>query len=97
MITSNTTATSADVLARGGYAMGTSVAPIGATGLSAWAGTGPVLTVAPAVAGIRLRATAAVLGKRREQAFAERFLAPTCTPTNDGTTLGIHSPGRPQS
>ena len=27
----------------------------------------------------------------------ERFIAPTNLPQHDGTTLGIHSPGRPQS
>ncbi len=27
----------------------------------------------------------------------ERFIAPTYLPQHDGTTLGIHPPGRPQS
>ena len=27
----------------------------------------------------------------------ERFIAPTYLPQHDGTTLGIHRPGRPQS
>lgn len=94
MITTNRTATSADV--RGGAdAMWASVAPFGSTGLSTSA-----CAVAPAagvVLDTRVPATAALHGKRREQAIAERFLAPTYLPTNDGTTLGIHSPGRPQS
>ena len=41
--------------------------------------------------------TAAVVGKRRERATAERLLAPAHLPQHDGTSLGIHSPGRPQS
>jgi sugar (pentulose or hexulose) kinase len=43
MITLNTTATSADVFAGGGCAMGASVAPIGATGLSTWTSTAAVV------------------------------------------------------
>ncbi|MCA0146316.1 hypothetical protein [Blastococcus sp. LR1] len=43
MITLNTTATSADLRSGGGNAMGTSAAPFGATGLSAWACTAAVV------------------------------------------------------
>ncbi|TFV52335.1 hypothetical protein [Blastococcus sp. TF02A-35] len=99
MITMNRTATSADVLSRGGFEpVNGSAAPSGATGLSLAPCTGWALTAAALRApATRVPAIAGVLGKRREQALVERFLAPTHTPTDDSTPLGIHSPGRPQS
>ena len=58
----------------------------GATGpAAAPTGTGPS-GIAPVAAPARVR-----------QDVAERFLAPTYLPQHDGTTLGIPSPGRPQS
>ncbi|RBY96501.1 hypothetical protein DQ237_07600 [Blastococcus sp. TF02-8] len=87
MITTDYTSSVADVPAGcGSVLMQPPAAPSGATGLS-WI----------AVQGSP-RHVGALIGKRREQALAERFLASTSVPTNDLTTpLGIHSPGRPQS
>jgi hypothetical protein len=81
MITPYTTATSADVRAFGGFA-------------SAFGGHAMGMSAAPSASAC---AAAVVVGERRERATAERFLAPAHLPQHDDTTLGIHSPGRPQS
>jgi len=41
--------------------------------------------------------TPTVVRRRVRQNPVERFIAPTYLPQHDGTTLGIHSSGRPQS
>jgi hypothetical protein len=57
------------------------------------AGAEVCYAVATAGADARLRPARASLVPAQEQ----RRIAPTRTAQNDGTTLGIHSPGRPQS
>ncbi|RZU32947.1 hypothetical protein [Blastococcus saxobsidens] len=102
MITTTWTAPSADLLGLGGAdvrtigsALSGAAAPLQGTGLPAVAceRTAPV-TASLATA----RTDALVVGRRRVHApIAERFIAPSYLPTNDGTTLGIHPSGRPQS
>ncbi|NEK85309.1 hypothetical protein GCU60_05970 [Blastococcus saxobsidens] len=99
MITTTWLAPSADLLGLGGADVRTSgstmsgaAAPFQGTGLPAVA----CRRTAPVTAATGTNAL--VTGRRRvHEPLVERFLAPTYLPTNDGTTLGIHSPGRPQS
>ena len=102
MITTTWTAPSADVLGlggadvrTGGLSMSGSAAPLQGTGLSAaGCGLATAMSAPTAAAGTDAFGVTPVAVKRRAH---ECFLAPTYLPTNDGTTLGIHSPGRPQS
>ena len=106
MITTTWTAPSADVLGlggadvhTGGLIMSGPAAPLQGTGLSAAAcGLTTAVSAPTAAAGTDAFGVTPVAVKRRaHERLAERFIAPTYLPTNDGTTLGIHSPGRPQS
>jgi hypothetical protein len=84
MITTTWTTPSADLLGGGSAAVRTGAVAMAAR-VAAFQGAG-VPFGTPAV------------GRRRGcPAATERFIAPTYLPQHDGTSLGIHSSGRPQS
>lgn len=61
-------------------------------------GVGSATGVVGGAAGSATSRVASALDRRpKSPSTAERFLAPTYLPQNDGTTLGIRSPGRPLS
>ena len=82
----------------GGLIMAGPAAQHAGTGLPIAACTG-VQPVTGVPGGTAETGTSRLAFDRRPKSLrtAERFLAPTYLPQNDGTTLGIRSPGRPLS
>ncbi|WP_346619914.1 hypothetical protein [Blastococcus montanus] len=102
-----TSAASTDLLVSGGVDVRTGglimagpAAQHEGTGLptAACAGVGSATGVVGGAVGTGASRVASALDRRpKSPSIAERFLAPTYLPQNDGTTLGIRSPGRPLS